>query len=62
MTNYAHLMSDLEIFLCDPVETQNIVFVTRGRRNSDAEVCVLGEQITEGVVPRGSGQSLLFEA
>ena len=55
-------MSDLELSLCNLVETQNIVLVTWGRRDSYAEVCVLGELITEGVASRGSGQSLLFEA
>ena len=58
MANYVHPMSDLELSLCDLVETQNIV----GRRDSYAEVCVLGELITEDVASRGSGQSLLFEA
>ena len=62
MANCAHPVSDIELSLCDLVETQNIVLVTRGRRDSDAEVCVLGELITEGVASRGSGQSLLFEA
>ena len=55
-------MSDIEPSLCDLVETLNIVLVTWGRRDSYAEVCVLGELITEDVASRGSGQSLLFEA
>ena len=63
MANYVHPMSDLELSLCDLVETQNIVLVTRGRRDSYAEVCVLGELlITEGVASRGSCRTHLFEA